>query len=232
MREEENVNVTNHESRDMRHVYIIGAKSIGLYGGFESFVLNLLKHHKDNRNIKYHISCKANGQGYMDLDELPGAKKVNENEFTYCNAHCFMIKIPECLGSAQAIYYDIAALKYVCNHIENNHIENPIVYILASRIGPFEKKYVNRIHNAGGLVYQNPDGACEIMGSTGEKPVKSRLHGDSVFYPNSNTEYHIKNICSGILKRFCYIQMLLRQSGRAFFCWAFSKPLLFDPEIA
>ena len=75
-------------------------------------------------------------------------------------------------------------------------------------------------------------GACEIMGATREKPVKSRRHGDSVFYPNSNTEYHIKNICSGILKRFCYIPMLLRRSGRVFFCWAFSKPMLYDPGIA
>ena len=216
----------------MRHVYIIGAKSVGQYGGFETFVMNLLQQHKNNTNIKYHVACKANGQGYMDVDSLPGAYRINENEFTYCNAHGFLIPIPEWLGSAQAIYYDINAFKWVCDHIERNQIERPIVYILASRIGPFERKYVKRIHDVGGLVYQNPDGACEIMGSTGEKPVKSRLHGDSVFYPNSNTEYHIKNICSGILKRFCYIPMLLRQSGRAFFCWAFSKPLLFDPGIA
>ena len=73
-------------------------------------------------------------------------------------------------------------------------------------------------------------GACEIMGPTGEKPVKSRLHGDSVFYPNSNTEYHIKNICSGILKRFCYIPMLLRQSGRAFFAGLFQSRCYMIPE--
>lgn len=64
----------------------------------------------------------------------------------------------EKIGSAQAIYYDIKALEWACDHIEKNHIENPIVYILASRIGPFERKYVKRIHEAGGLVLQNPDG--------------------------------------------------------------------------
>ena len=99
------------------------------------------------------------------------------------------------------------------------HAEGPAAVAWIPKL--FGKKVVCTVH-----------GACEIMGSTGEKPVKSRLHGDSVFYPNSNTEYYIKNICSGILKRFCYIPMLLRQSGRAFFCWAFSKPLLFDPGIA
>ncbi len=142
----------------MRQAYLCGAKSVGQYGGFETFVMNLLQQHKDNKWIKYHVACKANGQGYMDIDSLPGANKVNENEFTYCNAHGFLIHIPEWLGSAQAIYYDIKALQWICNHIERNHIEEPIVYILASRIGPFEKRYVQRIHNSGGLVYQNPDG--------------------------------------------------------------------------
>ena len=142
----------------VRHCYIAGSKSIGQYGGYESFVLNLLQQHKDNEKIKYHVACKANGQGYMNLDKLPGAERINDSEFNYCNAHCFLIRVPEKLGSAQAIYYDLRALRYICEHIENNHIENPIVYILASRVGPFEKKYVDRIHEAGGLVYQNPDG--------------------------------------------------------------------------
>lgn len=142
----------------IKHVYIIGSKSIGLYGGFESFVMNLLKEHKDLKNVKYHVSCKANGQGYMELDKLPGAVRINDKEFSYCNAHGFLIEVNEKLGSAQAIQYDLKALKWVCEHIEKNHIENPVVYILASRIGPFEKKYIKRIHSANGLVYQNPDG--------------------------------------------------------------------------
>ena len=141
-----------------RHVYIVGSKCIGQYGGYESFVMNLLQHHKDNKNIKYHVACKANGQGYMNIENLPGAKKINEEEFTYCNAQCFLINVPEKIGSAQAIYYDLKALRWCCEHIERNHIEEPIVYILASRVGPFEKKYVKRIHYNGGQVWQNPDG--------------------------------------------------------------------------
>ncbi|SEA56707.1 Glycosyltransferase involved in cell wall bisynthesis [Oribacterium sp. KHPX15] len=142
----------------VKHVYIVGSKSIGQYGGYESFVMNLLQHHKYKGNIKYHVICKANGQGYMDIDRLPGAERVNEKEFTYCNAQCILIDIPEKLGAAQAIYYDLKALKWCCDHIEKNHIEEPIVYILASRVGPFEKQYVNRIHKCGGQVWQNPDG--------------------------------------------------------------------------
>ena len=35
----------------IQNVYIVGAKSIGLYGGYESFVLNLLMKHKENKNF-------------------------------------------------------------------------------------------------------------------------------------------------------------------------------------
>lgn len=142
----------------MQHVYIVGSKSIGQYGGFETFVKGLLEQHKNNKKIKYHVACKANGDGYMDVSKLQGVEMINESEFKYCNAHCFLLKIPEKIGTAQAIYYDITALNWSCNHIEKNHIQHPIVYILASRIGPFEKRFVRRIHNAGGKIIQNPDG--------------------------------------------------------------------------
>lgn len=142
----------------VRHVYIIGAKSIGLYGGYESFIMNLLREHKDNRKIKYHIACKLNGDGCMNLEKVPEAEKISDREFLYYNAHGFMVRVPEKLGAVQAIYYDINALRWCCEHIEKNRITHPIVYILASRIGPFEKRYVKKIHAAKGLVYQNPDG--------------------------------------------------------------------------
>lgn len=149
---------STEDDNKVKHAYIVGSKSIGQYGGYESFVMNLLLQHKEHKNIKYHVACKANGQGHMDIDSLPGAKRINEDEFTYCNAQCFLINIPERLGAAQAIYYDLKALKWCCDHIERNHIEEPIVYILASRVGPFEGKYVKRIHNFGGKIWQNPDG--------------------------------------------------------------------------
>ena len=143
---------------DIQHVYVIGAKSIGLYGGYETFLMNLLQQHGNNPNLVYHIATKANGQGYMELDKMPGAMLVNDEEFTYYNAHCFMIRVPEWAGAAQAIFYDLRALKWVCDHIEKNHIPHPTVYILASRIGPFERRYSKSIRKAGGQLIQNPDG--------------------------------------------------------------------------
>ncbi len=155
--EKEN-NVQDVKEGKIRDVYIVGSKSIGMYGGYESFVRNLLQQHKNNKLIRYHVACKANGQGHMKVEELSEAHKTGKNEFEYCNAQCFLIKVPEKIGAAQAIYYDLSALKWVCKHIEENDVHEPIVYILASRVGPFEKRFVKRIHNKGGLVYQNPDG--------------------------------------------------------------------------
>ena len=94
----------------------------------------------------------------MNPDKLCGTIRTGENEFQYCGAECVLIKVPEKLGPAQAVVYDIAALDWACNEIEKNNIKHPIIYILASRIGPFEARYVKRVHAAGGLIYHNPDG--------------------------------------------------------------------------
>lgn len=142
----------------MQSVYIIGAKGISFYGGFESFLQKLLEYHKNQKEIKYYVTCKANGDGSMDVSKLNGASEVIDGRFTYCNADCFMIDVPEWMGSAQAVVYDVKALKACCKHIEQNHVENAVVYILACRIGPFIQKYVKRLHKLGAKIYLNPDG--------------------------------------------------------------------------
>ncbi len=142
----------------MKHVFIVGSKCIGMYGGYETFVKKLLECHKDNHNIQYYIACKANGDGFMDISKLENVSNIKDSTFNYYNTKCFMIKIPEWLGSVQAIYYDIAALELFCKYIQHNQIKNPIVYILACRIGPFVQKYSQLIHKFDGKLYINPDG--------------------------------------------------------------------------
>lgn len=126
----------------MQHVFIVGSKGIpGAYGGYETFVDKLTEYHQDHPGLKYHVACKDTKTG----------------EETYHNARCFHIKVPN-IGPAQAIYYDVAALADCCRYIRENKIANPIVYILACRIGPFMAHFVRKIHKLGGLVYVNPDG--------------------------------------------------------------------------
>ena len=126
----------------MQHVFIVGSKGIpGAYGGYETFVDKLTEYHQNCSDIKYHVACKGT------------ENKVEE----YHNARCFTVKVPN-IGPAQAIYYDVAALNACCKYIKDNNITNPIVYILACRIGPFAAHFKKKIHKLGGVVYVNPDG--------------------------------------------------------------------------
>ena len=147
----------NIKIKKQQHVFIIGAKSLGAYGGYETFVDKLTEYHKDNGYIQYHVACKANGIGAMDIDHNRKVNKLSDDEFQYNNAHCFLINVPN-IGSLGAIYYDVAALNYCLSYIKNHNIENPIVYILACRIGPFIKYFYNKFHALGAKIYLNPDG--------------------------------------------------------------------------
>lgn len=125
----------------MKNVFIIGSKGIPAnYGGFETFVDELVSRQKDN-NIKYHVSCLSN----------------DTKEFQYKKAHCFNVNVPN-IGPAKAVYYDIASLKYCIRYINENDLRGSTVYILACRIGPFVRKYVKQLHLMNCKVYVNPDG--------------------------------------------------------------------------
>jgi rhamnosyltransferase len=140
----------------MQHVFIVGAKGF-TYGGYETFLDKLTEYHKDNKDILYHIACKANGPGMTDETKLNEVQILSDTEYIYHNAHCFKIHSPE-LGNAQAIIYDIKALQYCCEYIKKNHIEHPIVYVLSSRVGPVMGYFAEKIHKLGGKYYNNPDG--------------------------------------------------------------------------
>lgn len=160
----------------MQHVFLIGAKSLGAYGGYETFVNKLTEYHQLNGKIKYHIACKANGDGSMDESKLDGVSEIKREkkgsviEFAYHNARCFKIKVPN-IGAAQAIYYDIKALIECCKYIEKNQINQPIIYIMACRIGPVIAYFKKKICKLGGKIYLNPDGH-EWMRSKWSKPIR------------------------------------------------------------
>lgn len=126
----------------MQNIFIVGSKGIpGAYGGYETFVDKLTEYHQDHPELKYHVACKDTQAG----------------EVSYHNARCFHIKVPN-IGPAQAIYYDVAALHACVKYIEENKVPNPIVYILACRIGPFAAHYQKQLHKLGGKLFVNPDG--------------------------------------------------------------------------
>lgn len=147
----------------MQHVFIIGAKSIGQYGGYETFVDSLIGEHEQEKSIKYHVACKANGDGSMDESKLADVKPLKRDkdgnvlEFEYKNAHVFKIPCPS-IGPAVAVYYDRAALLYAIDYCKKYNIEHPVFYILTCRIGLFIDGLVKKIRAVGGKYYINPDG--------------------------------------------------------------------------
>lgn len=126
----------------MKHVFIIGSKGIpAAYGGFETFV-DKLTEYRASSELKYHVSCLGRDSA----------------ENIYHDARCFNVKVPN-IGPAKAIYYDVKALKACIDYCkEHKEIENPIIYILACRIGPFIAYYKKQINKLGGSLYVNPDG--------------------------------------------------------------------------
>ncbi|OYS85544.1 glycosyl transferase [Limosilactobacillus reuteri] len=197
----------------MQDVFIIGAKGIGNYGGYETFLKKLIETDKENKQIKYHVACKYNGQGAMDESKLPGAKTIDDHRFTYYNADCFKIDISEKLGPAQAIYYDIAAFKECIRQIKEQNISHPIVYVLACRIGPFISKYVKQLHQLGGQLFVNPDGH-EWMRAKWSRPVRKYWkvseagmvkHADLLVCDSVNIEKYIQTTYAKYQPKTTYI---------------------------
>lgn len=143
---------------EIQHVFCIGAKSLGKYGGYETFIDKLTAYHQEDPRLQYHVACKANGDGCMDPNETSGARIIDDRNFIYHNAHCFRVPVPEKLGPAQAIYYDLAAFIECLRIIRRDKIPHPIVYIMTCRIGPFIGFLYRALHRLGGQVFLNPDG--------------------------------------------------------------------------
>ena len=130
----------------IQHAFIVGSKGIpSNYGGFESFV-DRLTFYKKSDLIKYHVSCVAEPENMPQMAETE-----------YNGAHCFTLAWKK-LGPARAIVYDIEAIRYCIEYIKKNKISEPLIYVLACRIGPFFGYFVKKIHSLGGKVYVNPDG--------------------------------------------------------------------------
>ena len=143
----------------MQHVFIIGSRGLpAQYGGFETFVEELVKN-KQSNDLVYHVACLS------DSD--------HQTHFEYDGADCFTIKAPK-LGPARVIAYDVMAINYGLKMVKEQGIEQPIFYILGNTIGALISPFIRRIHATGGKVFVNPDG-LEWKRSKWSKPVQLYL---------------------------------------------------------
>ena len=203
---------------DVQHVFIIGSKSIGQYGGYETFVNKLTEQHEHEPRLRYHIACKANGEGCMDETKLSGAQVTARNpkgeavEFTYHGARAFKIQVPN-IGPAVAVYYDVAATRACLRYCREHQIPHPVFYILTCRIGPFIASLKRRIRKLGGTLYLNPDGH-EWMRSKWSPAVRRYWkyseramvkQADCVVCDSENIERYIRQEYGAMNPRTCYI---------------------------
>lgn len=168
----------------MKHVFIIGSKGIpAAYGGFETFVENLTGQ-AVSEDIQYHVACMSD----------------HNEEFTYHNAKCFRVKVPD-IGPARAVYYDLAAFHYCIQKIKKEKIEDAVVYVLACRIGPFVGHFKRQLHRLSGTLYVNPDGH-EFMRAKWNKWIRKYWkysekgmvkHADLLVCDSKNIEQYIRD---------------------------------------
>ena len=154
-----------------RHVFIVGAKSVGQYGGFESFVAELLACHRDHPVLRYHVTVKARGSGAMDESGLAGVTPLDSRTFLWNGARIRKLSVPP-LGPAQAVALDINGLRQAVRFCRENRMKQPVFYLLACRIGPFLGPLVRAVHRLGGTLYVNPDGQ-EYLRAKWPAPVRA-----------------------------------------------------------
>ncbi|WP_247950194.1 beta 1-4 rhamnosyltransferase Cps2T [Streptococcus constellatus] len=169
----------------MQHVFIIGSRGLpAKYGGFETFVENLVEH-QISSHIQYHVACLSDDEAY--------------HHFDYKGVDCFTIKAPK-LGPARVIAYDMMAINYALKLVKNQKNDQPIFYILGNTIGAFIAPFARKIHHAGGVLYINPDG-LEWKRAKWSKSVQNYLkysekmmtkHADLVISDNQGIETYIK----------------------------------------
>lgn len=180
----------------MKDIFIIGSKGIPAnYGGFETFVDQLTRH-KNSKKIKYHVACMGN----------------ENKEFTYQDSHCFELKVPS-IGPAKAVWYDIVAFLYAVKYLKKHPSQEPIVYVLACRIGPFMWILKKILRKHGGKVFVNPDGH-EWLRAKWNKPIRAYWkfseklmvkHADLLICDSMNIEAYIQEIYKKYNPKTTYI---------------------------
>lgn len=143
----------------MRDIFIIGSRGLpARYGGFETFVEELISH-QVSQDIRYHVACLSDNQ--------------HQTHFAYKGADCFTINPPK-LGPARVIAYDLMALTYALKIAEQNQLRSPIFYILGNTAGGFIRPWLRKIRELGGKLFVNPDG-LEWKRSKWSRPVQAYL---------------------------------------------------------
>ena len=127
----------------MKNVFIIGSRGYHEnYGGWETFVTNLVDNYNDPNTLFYISKITIN-----DEKEI----KVNDN------IKVFPIKVKN-YGGLNMFKYAIKSLNKTIEYIEKEHIENAYIYILGLKLLNYLGLKKNKLHKLGATIIVNPDG--------------------------------------------------------------------------
>lgn len=130
----------------MKNVFIVGARGYhAKYGGWETFVSNLVDHYND-KSTKFYVS------------ELSSFKE-KDNKYTKINNNLSVNSVyVKDIGSAKMFIYGMKSYIYALKYIKKNKIKGAYIYVLGLKLGPmlWFYKILRKRYNITILV--NPDG--------------------------------------------------------------------------
>lgn len=128
----------------MKNIIIIGARGYeSKYGGWETFVTNLVNNYND-KDAKFYIP------------ELTHDRK-NKNVELRNGVTCPQIYVPK-QGSMTMMTFAAKAVLYCKKMIKKEKMENVVMYILGYRVGPLFTLLRRSLKKMGVVIVHNPDG--------------------------------------------------------------------------
>ena len=128
----------------MKNIIIIGARGYEKeYGGWETFVTNLINNY-DDKNTKFYVP------------ELNHNKK-NSNIEIRNGVTCPQIYVPR-QGSMTMMTFAFKATLYFMKYIKKEKLENVVMYTLGYRVGPLFTFIHRKLTKMGVKIVINPDG--------------------------------------------------------------------------
>lgn len=128
-----------------KNIIIIGSRGYQYpYGGWETFVTNLVKNTKDN-DIQYYIPNITH--------DVANDKKIEViDEVIIPNIYV------KGTGFTTMFTFTKKAVEYFISYIKEYHLHNTIIILLGCKIGPLLRFYIPKLHRLHVKVIINPDG--------------------------------------------------------------------------